>query len=235
MSVDGSGGGRGVSQITLDDAQIHTGFQQMGRIRVSEGMDRRLFWHPAFSHCGAKGALQPTLIHGLVSVFLEGGKQPDWVTMGHPVQSQELQTGFWQGHIAIFASFSRMHVNEFAFAIDIFDLQADPFQQTQPAGIDRREAHSILLAVNAPQHTPDFRNTQDHWQLFLFRGTQKLEGLPLPTQRPFVEELDPAQRNTCTALRSVQCRCGATGAGGMLFILEEQEILAQFLFLDLVR
>src|SRR6266542_4543296 len=90
--------------------------------------------------------------------------------MGHPVQSQELQTGIWQWHIPIFATFTCANVNELAFPIDIFDRQADPFQQTQSAGIDRREAYSILLAVNTPQYTPDFPHTQDHGQLFSFGG-----------------------------------------------------------------
>src|SRR5512140_1577757 len=104
----------------------------MGGIRVPESMDGGPFLHPALSHSRTEGTLQPTLIHGLVSVFLEGGKQPDRVAMGHPVQSQKLQAGVWQGHIPILASFSRTHVNEFALSIDILDLQADPFQPTQP-------------------------------------------------------------------------------------------------------
>jgi hypothetical protein len=56
--------------------------------------------------------------------------------------------------------------------------------------------------------------TQDDWQLFLFGGTQKLEGLPLPPQRAFKKELDPAQRD------------GARGAGSQFLILQEQEVLA---------
>jgi len=55
------------------------------------------------------------------------------------------------------------------------------------------------------------------------RGAQKFEGLPFPSKCPFKEELDPAQGN------------GAGIAGGMFFILEEQEILAQFFFINLVR
>ena len=134
--------------------------------------------------------------------------------MGHPVPSQEMQAAFWQRHIAILASFACMHVDELAFAIDLVDLQADPFQQAQPAGIDGRETNPIALPVDAPQHTSNFSHTQDDWQLFLFGGTQKLEGLPLPPQRSLKKELDPAQ-----------CQ-GAGGPGSLFFILEEQEILA---------
>jgi hypothetical protein len=85
-----------------------------------------------------------------------------------------------------------MNVNELSFSINLCDLQTDSLEQTQSAGADRRETYSILLAVNTCQNPSYFRNTQDHWQLFLFRGTQKLERLPLPSQRPFIEELDPA-------------------------------------------
>src|SRR5512139_4094307 len=104
----------------------------MRGIRMSEGMDSGLLLYPALSHSGPEGTLQPAFIHGLVSLFLQGGEQPDWMAMGHPVQSQELQAALWQRHIAILASFACMHVNELTFAIDITNLQVDPFQQAQP-------------------------------------------------------------------------------------------------------
>ena len=90
------------------------------------------FLHATLSYRSPEGALQPTLIHGLVSVFLEGGKQPDWVTMAHPVQSQELQATFWQRYIPILASFACVNVNELAFSIDVFDLQAAPSNRRSP-------------------------------------------------------------------------------------------------------
>ena len=77
--------------------------------------------------------------------------------------------------------------------------------------------------MDTTQHPPDFRHTQHDWQLFLLGWTQKLEGLPLPFQRPFKEKLDPAQGDC------------AGGAGCVFFILEEEEILAQFFFIDLIR
>src|SRR5512147_767177 len=100
-------------------------------------------------------------------------------------------------------------MQQLTFPIDIPDLQMDSFQQTQPAGIDEGETYPIPLAVDAGQDTPDFCHTQNHRQLFLLRRTQKLEGFPLPTQRTFIEELDPAQSQ------------GAGGPGSMLFILEK--------------
>jgi hypothetical protein len=50
-------------------------------------------------------------------------------------------------------------MDELAFPIDICDLQVDPFQQAQPAGVDGGETHVILLAANTLQHTPYFCNT----------------------------------------------------------------------------
>ena len=42
MSVDGGSGGGSMAKVFLDDAQIDACFQQMGRIRVTQGMHGRL-------------------------------------------------------------------------------------------------------------------------------------------------------------------------------------------------
>jgi len=39
VSVDGSGGGRGMTEIDLDDPKINPCFQQMRSVRMAQGVD----------------------------------------------------------------------------------------------------------------------------------------------------------------------------------------------------
>src|SRR5271157_3507918 len=107
MGVDGGGGRRSMTQITLDDAQIDTGFQQMSCVRMSEAMHCRSFVDAALDQCGMESSLHCRFMHGLfdffgtLPIFTEGRKQPYRISMSEPVLAQHLQTGFRQRRVTI--------------------------------------------------------------------------------------------------------------------------------------
>ena len=121
MSVDGSRRGGGMTQITQDDTQIDSVFQEMRCVRMSEGMNGRLLAHATFFERCPKSTLQGAFIQGLVSLsaHTQSWEQPHRITMGSQVTPQHLQTGGRQWHITIFAAFSMMQVEHLAFPIDL--------------------------------------------------------------------------------------------------------------------
>jgi hypothetical protein len=64
------------------------------------------------------------------------------------------QAGRGQGNITIFATFPLTDMQQLAFPIDIFHLQTHPFQQAQPAGIDRGQADPVVWAMYLRQLPP---------------------------------------------------------------------------------
>lgn len=129
VSVD-SGCGRGsMSQIALDDAQVYPGFQQMGGVRMSEGMNGDLFVNAAFSHSCMESSLKATLMCWFC-VLIPGREEPDRVAMNAPVPTEHMQAGLREWHITIFIAFGLMNVQHLTLPIDITDLQVCSFQQT---------------------------------------------------------------------------------------------------------
>jgi len=222
MGVDGGSGGGRMSQVFLDDAQIDTTFKQMGGPGMSQGMDGGWFGDAAFVEGGLEGALDSACFHGIDARLKRRWEEPNRIAMGDPILAQHFQDGFWQGNIAVFSAFPMADVQQEAVAVDVGDLQVQSFLQAQPTSIDRVQAGSVVLAAYAPQDTAHFGYAEHNWQFLLPGWAHQLEGFPFPAQSILEEELDPAQGK----------RTGA--ACSMFFVLEEQKILTQFFFVDLV-
>ena len=69
VSIDGSGGGRSVSQITLDNAQIDTRFQQMGGVRMAQSVHSRILVHLTLVQRRPKCPLNTGFMQRFVSAF----------------------------------------------------------------------------------------------------------------------------------------------------------------------
>ena len=91
MRVEGRGGRRVVSQILLDEAQVHAGLEEMGRPGVAQRVHRSALGEAAGLESGPEGILHTGSWHGLGG----GGharasptwrwEDPDRVAMGEPV------------------------------------------------------------------------------------------------------------------------------------------------------
>ena len=62
-----------MAHVALDDAQIDTGFEEMGGVGMAQGMDgNALFAHSCFKLGAAKGALDAAFGHGIERLFGAG-------------------------------------------------------------------------------------------------------------------------------------------------------------------
>ena len=207
VGVDGRGGGRGVSQVNLDDTQMDSRFQQVGGPGVAQGMDGGWFVDAAFPECGMESSLHATGLHRTFLRLERRREEPDRIAVGEPVSAQHDQDGLRQRHIAILAPFAVADVQQVTVTINVGDLQMQSLLQTQPTGVDRAEADAVTLAAYTCQDTAYFVHTEHNWQFLLLGRTHEIKGLPFPAQGVLEEELDPAQGD------------GAGIASGVLFVL----------------
>jgi hypothetical protein len=94
VEIEHGGFEAGVAQVALNDAQIDAGFEEVGGVRMAQGVDRHaLFVDPGLSLGLAKGALDAALGHrlaGLISIgFLvaASGKDKPGVFVSPPVSA----------------------------------------------------------------------------------------------------------------------------------------------------
>lgn len=115
-----------------------------------------------------------------------------------------------------------MDVQEPAGAIHVSDLQVRALKQAQAADVDRGQARPVHREPNARQDPLHLVPAQNRQELLLPHRPHEIEDLPLPAQRPLVEELDAAQRD------------GEAGSGEVLDVGEVEEVLAQLVLPELV-
>lgn len=118
MQIDHGGFESRVSEVTLDETEVDAGFEQMGGVGMSEGMDG----DAEFGNAGplfrfAKGALDAVSAHGirgargLLLIAPGGGKEPGFVTMGFPVGPQQNEGVFGQGDVAVFGALAAVDMD----------------------------------------------------------------------------------------------------------------------------
>jgi len=64
--------------------------------------------------------------------------------MSLPLLAQQFERALGQGHVAIAIAFGAANVQEPALGVDVADLQAQAFTQTQAAGVDRRQTDAMI-------------------------------------------------------------------------------------------
>jgi len=86
-----------------------------------------------------------------------------------------------------------MNVQERAPTIDIADMQVEAFHQTEPARVDRRQAHPIGRRPDRGDHAPDFVAAEHHRQFLLALRADGVEDCPAALERLLIEEPKPTQ------------------------------------------
>jgi hypothetical protein len=226
MGVETGGGGRGMSQILLNQAQVDSRLQQMGCPARPQRMNRRVFVEATVFEGFPERAL-----HAAPGHRVGGGRQADspttrrWedqhgMAMRDPIPPKPFQRPVWQGDIPIFPSFATTDVKQQASAVDLWDLKMGAFLKAQTAGVDRREADPVAQESDTAEKLSNFFDAEDDWKLFLAWGANKGEGGPRSAEGLLEEELDAAERD-----------CART-AGVVLDILEIEEVLSEFFLRD---
>lgn len=96
MQIDHGGFESGVAEVELDESEVNAGFEQMGGVRMPEGMDGQAgFGNPGTAFGFAEGPLNAVSAHGfsgaraLLLIASGGRKEPGRVAVRFPVGPQE--------------------------------------------------------------------------------------------------------------------------------------------------
>ena len=116
-------------------------------------------------------------------------------------------------HQTILGAFAP-HAQEHPGGVQIGNLQAPAFIQTQGAGINGGQAGPINGRAHGAQNLLDFLAAQDHGQLVGFGRAEQFEAGPVSLEGVLEEEFDGAQGD------------GGGGAGDFLLQGQVQELLA---------
>ena len=71
----------------------------------------------------------------------------------------------------VFAAFALTHVHQHTAAVDVTDLQARAFAQTQPTRIDGCQTHPVVKTAHGMQNLSNFLACQHVRQFLDFRRT----------------------------------------------------------------
>ena len=188
VCVEGRGLDGLVAQIDLNLAQVHSGVQQMGGVRMAQGMHGGLLVNAGLLEGGPKGGLHALLGHrlrrgsGLISRAPQSRKEPERGAVGEPLLSQQFPEPARQRHKAIFAPFAEPDVQQHAGRVDIRDLDIEGLFEPQAAAVNQRQTGPIAEQPHAGKDLPDLLLCQDHRQAFLFGRAHDVQDLPFALQ-----------------------------------------------------
>lgn len=229
VGVDGRHRGALVAKVDLDLPEVLALLKQVRRVTVAQRVDVGVLFHTAGMKSQAEGPLKSRVMHrlgggaGPLTAVTLGGEQERGMTMGFPQIPQQMEGAFGQGHVTILIALAGADVQEHAFGIDVADLEPDPFAQAQAAGVDGAEANPMIQDGNLLENLAHFPGREHDREFELRIGANQLHlGGPAPSKGFFPEQFDGADR------------LGRGLAGDLLFNLEMEEVLAEFLGRDLV-
>ena len=120
MEVDHRGLQGAMAEILLDQSEVDPGFEQVGRVAVPEGIDRDLLFDAEIPDHPLDRAMDTGTCHrfsggtGLFFAASYGRKEPDRVSMGCPIATEDRQAARWQGDIAVLGALAAMDVDDHA-------------------------------------------------------------------------------------------------------------------------
>ena len=219
----------GMAQVARDEPGIDTGFEQMGGVRMPEGMDGYTGFGDAGSLFGfTEGALDAGPTHWIGSrrtlavIAPGGGKEPGRGTMGFPVRAKQREGIGGQGDVPVFCALAAGDMNLEALAVDGRDLQEEGFMAPESQAIDGGEVRLVVEGRGRLQEPPDLLYTEHGGETVCSLRTQEREGVPVALEDVLGEEADATIAD-------------AHGSGGKAIdVFAVQEVMLQFLFRDAV-
>jgi hypothetical protein len=188
-----------VAEVDLDLAEVLALLQQVGRIRMAQGVDVRLLFDAAGLEGEAEGPLQRGTAHrfggaaGAQPTVPLGGKEQDRMAMRFPLLAQEQQRAPGQRDIAVLIAFAGADVNEHPLGINVADLQAQPFAQAQAAGVNGDQADAMIQGGNGSQNAAHLGPGEHDREFELGIGAGQFQFVrPGALERLFPEQFDGA-------------------------------------------
>ena len=117
MEVDHRGLQRAVAEVLLDQPEVDAGLEQVGRVTMSERVDRDGLAESQLADDAAQGALDAGALHGAVGgggpavVAAGGGEEPGRMAMGGPVFAEGLQRARRQRDEAVLGALAVVDVD----------------------------------------------------------------------------------------------------------------------------
>lgn len=140
VGVDLGGADARMSQQNLDEANVHTSLQHVRGEAVPQRVRHEAFVETALAsslvESGPCGGI------GKVSDDPPTGKQPLFTAVGLPDLSKHVQHRFGQRESSLLVALSD-HAEEQLLGVDGRDGQRDRLSNSQPIGVDEREAAAI--------------------------------------------------------------------------------------------
>ena len=184
-----------MSQVTLDEPGIHAGFEEVGGVRMPEGMDG----HAHFGHAGTvlsstEGALDtgPTHRGGrrrtVVLIAPGGGKEPGLVPVGFPGGAEQSEGLRGQRDVPVFSTLAAVDMDLAARAINVRDLEGEGFLEPESQAIDGGEVDLVVEGGGRREEPPDLLHTQDGGETMGGWCTHEREGVPVALEDMLIEE-----------------------------------------------
>ena len=193
----------GVSQGALDEPGIDPGCEQVGGLRMPEGMDGDPGCGDPSTLCGcAAGALDTGAAHGAGSrrtlfVVPPGGrKEPGPVPVGSPGGPSQSQGLCGQGHVPVWGALTSVDRNLSALAVNVGDLQGEGFVEPESHARDRGEGDLIVQGGGSLEQTSDVLGTEDGGEAVCGVRAHARQGVPVALEDIVREEPDATGAET---------------------------------------
>lgn len=230
MEVDHRGFDVGVAEIFLNDAQVNAGFQQVGSIRMAQGVDRdALLADAGGAFCSSQSALDAFDGHGnpgmgsFLATPADSGKNELRVSVGDPITTQQGIGCFGKGNIAILGALAPVDMDHPSLAIDIGDFQKKTFLEAQTAGINGHQVGIVVEGTHQRQNLFDFVSGEHGGKPSFPARLGDGKQMPVFFEDVFEEELNAG---------ITDAHGSGTPAGDVLPV---DEIVEQFVFRDEIR
>jgi len=175
----------------LDHPQVDASLQQVRRIGMAQGMDRRLLVDSTLEQNDLKGLLQGGGRKGLTALF--GGKKIEMRAALSPIVTQQLQQSLREGNAPILPPFAVADPDQHPCTVNVMHLQLYPFGKTEAAGVDDGQNHANGEMLNKRKDVFHFVGTQDDRKLFPLSGPNEVKDEPFPLEGFLEEKLDAAK------------------------------------------
>ena len=177
----------------------------MRRVAVAQRVHVRPFAETALLDRTPERALQRTRVNrrdrraaGHAPARERGGREePDGIAMRAPPLAQQDERAVREGDEAIASAFATADVEQFARAVDLGHLEAEAFQQAEPARVHEGQADAVPPGLHCREHPTDFVLTQDD-------GEPRLAFRPYLKEAFRVESIESSAARLCSLIDDVK-------------------------------
>jgi hypothetical protein len=164
---------------------------------MSEGMDGHTGFGDTGTPCGfTEGTLDAVSTHGLsggrtLLLIPPGGrKEPDGVLVGFPVGSEQTQSIFGQGDVAVFGTLAAVDMDLEALAVDVGNLKVESFVEPESQTVNGSEVNLVVQGCGWLEEPPDLLDTEDGGEAVFGLGANERQRMPVTLEDVLKEELD---------------------------------------------